>query len=307
MQLLSCHNGRLHTAAITSCDGIPGGKSRGFVTGLSALDDLLPNRMFARGVHELLALPQHSFPLFVALLVARSALLQSPQTLQSQMDADEHRSAGSQKPEVRIQKERQRVSGSWILDSGFSEPDLRSSAFTCGSQTFSGSIAWCDPHGTLYPPAVAAMGVPLDRLLIVRPTSIIDENWAITECLRCRGVVATVAAPRRISRIEARRFQLAAERGGGVGLLLRPYDRNAHIYAAVTRWLVAPAPGERTVQKWRIQLVHGHGGRVGQTVILEHHRDTGIVHSVPQREVHPLRALEQLADRPLPPPARATA
>src|SRR4051794_34712748 len=265
MQLLSCHNGRLHAATVTPRDGAGAGlsvgaKSRGFATGFQALDELLPNRAFARGtVHELLALPQHPFPLFIALLVARSALIQSQQMLQPQINTEEH---------------------GWKSASDSS--DLCSSVFICGSHQFSGSIAWCDPHGTLYPPAVAAMGVPLERLLIIRPKSIIDENWAITECLRCRGVSATVAAPRRISRIEARRFQLAAERGGGVGILLRPYDRNAHVYAAATRWLIAPTRGQRTIQKWRIQLVHGHGGRVGQTVILEHHRDTGTI------QIHPL-------------------
>ena len=93
MQLLSCHNGQLHAATVASPDGIAKGKSRGFATGLSALDELLPDHLLARGaVHELLALPQHPFPLFVALLLARSALLQSQKILQPQMNTDERRS-----------------------------------------------------------------------------------------------------------------------------------------------------------------------------------------------------------------------
>jgi hypothetical protein len=92
----------------------------------------------------------------------------------------------------------------------------------------------------------------------------------------------------RLSRVEARRLQLSAERGGGVGLLLRPAGRAVSSeHAAVTRWLVRPAPGERTVQRWSVQLIHGHGGRVGQAVILEYSRETNRV-----------RAVEQLADRP---------
>jgi hypothetical protein len=295
MQLLTSHNGRLHAATVASFDGsgVPALSSgaRGFVTGFSSLDDLLPNRAFARGaVHELLALPQHPFPLFVALLLARSALLPSQYSPQ--------------------RTTQDRTTDFTTTDFFFQSVKSVQSVVQNSFSQLCGSIAWCDPRGTLYPPAVAAMGVPLERLLILRPKSIIDENWAITECLRCRGLAATVAAPRRISRIEVRRFQLAAERGGGVGILLRPYDRNAHVYAAVTRWLIAPARGERTVQKWRIQLIHGHGGRLGQAVILEHHRDTaghinGHVEVHPQ--IHPLRATEQLADRPVPAPTRATA
>src|SRR4051794_4205382 len=38
-------------------------------------------------------------------------------------------------------------------------------------------VAWCDGRGELYPPAVAAAGLPLDRLLIVRAGTTVDEVW----------------------------------------------------------------------------------------------------------------------------------
>jgi protein ImuA len=147
-------------------------------------------------------------------------------------------------------------------------------------------IIWSDPRRQIYPPALAAMGFDLSRLYLLRPRCAKDESWAITECLRCRGVGAVIAAPQAVSRIEARRWQLAAERGGGAGIFLRPRGRSDSIYAAATRWLVSPCPGERTIQRWTIQLLHGHGGRVGRTVILEL-----------CRENHSVRALEKLPDR----------
>lgn len=137
-----------------------------------------------------------------------------------------------------------------------------------------GSVVWCDPHHRLYPPAAAAVGLPLERLYWVRPTKPADEVWAIGEALRCRGVSVTVAQAGKLSRIEARRLQLAAETGGGVGLLLRPAKFASGEFAAATRWLVRAVPGERTVQRWMLQLIHGHGGRVGQGVILEASRET---------------------------------
>jgi protein ImuA len=149
-----------------------------------------------------------------------------------------------------------------------------------------GVIVWCDPRRTLYPPAVAAAGIPLEKLFLLHPQNQREQSWAVTECMRCKGVSATIAQMSKLSRIEARRLQLAAEKGGGIGILLRPMDRHAEIYAAATRWLVAPAPGLRTVQRWKIQLIHAHGGRVGNTVILEHHRETNT-----------LRAAEPLGDR----------
>jgi hypothetical protein len=161
-----------------------------------------------------------------------------------------------------------------------------------------GNIIWCDPQRALYPPAVAAARIPIEKLFLLHPKTQADQSWAIAECMRCRGVGVTIAQVSKLSRIEARRLQLAAEKGGGIGLLLRPMDRNASIYAAATRWLVAPARGLRTVQRWKVQLIHAHGGRVtGQPVILEHHRETNTV-----------RVAEQLADRQVtqaPAPIRA--
>ena len=148
-------------------------------------------------------------------------------------------------------------------------------------------VIWCDPRREVYPPAMASLGLDLSKVYLLHPDSAADEAWAVTECLRCRGVGAVLAGVgEKLSRIQARRFQLAAENGGSVGILLRQKGRGDHVYAAATRWLVAPHPGERTVQRWTIQLLHGHGGRVGQTVFLEY-----------SRENHSVRAVEKLADR----------
>jgi len=154
------------------------------------------------------------------------------------------------------------------------------------------AVVWCDPEHEVYPPAIAAAGLPLDKLYLLYPQNVIDEHWAVAECLRCKGVGATIATPQRLSHVQARRLQLAAEAGGGVGILLRAYDKNASIYAAATRWLIEPSPGERTIQRWKIQLIHGHGGRTHRPVYLECHR-----------EEHRVSATAQLADRSLAPPA----
>lgn len=153
------------------------------------------------------------------------------------------------------------------------------------SQNASHPLIWSDPRQEIYPPALASHGIPLTQLLLLR-ASMEDQIWAVTECLRCKGVGAVVATIPALSRLEARRLQLAAETGGGVAILLRPAGRGSQVYAAATRWLVKPAPGERTIQRWTVQFLHGHGGRLGQAVTLEY-----------CRENHLVRALEMLADR----------
>jgi protein ImuA len=166
------------------------------------------------------------------------------------------------------------------------------------AQNNGGALAWHDPERELYLPALSAAGINLRHLILLRCAKRADQLWALAECLRCRGVGATIAFIPHLSQIEARRLQLAAEQGGGVGIFMRPYTPGKSVpYAAATRWLIEPAPGSEDVQRWSVQLIHGHGGQIGKVLLLEVNRETRAV-----------RASSPLADRPvMPAPARATA
>jgi hypothetical protein len=278
MQFISCHNGKLQTLEAA---GLKTSPQRSFATGLEAFDALAPQQRFARGaMHELLFERSHGPPKFVAAVIAQAAssrLLPPPLR---------ERTGGKGKRVESIGESSQSVGESSPIESTHLTP--HPNPLLQGERGQDMPVVWCDPHGEVYPPALAAMGFDLSKVYLLHPQSPADETWAVTECLRCRGVGAVIAtAPEKLSRIEARRFQLATERGGTVGILLRQKGRGDHVYAAATRWLVAPHPGERTVQRWKIQLLHGHGGRVGQTVFLEY-----------SRENHSVRAVEKLSRRP---------
>ena len=139
------------------------------------------------------------------------------------------------------------------------------------------TLVWMDPAGTFYPPAAMRDMVSRGSLAVLRPQPD-DLAWAVAECLRCKQVGAVVALlMHRPTRIEVRRLQLAAEQGGGVGVLVRPNLRacGSNIYAATTRWLVSPAPGERTIQRWHVQQIHGQGRRTHSSFLLEKNRASG--------------------------------
>jgi protein ImuA len=110
-------------------------------------------------------------------------------------------------------------------------------------------FAWVDGQGELYPPAAAARGVELARLLVVRPSPVAARAlaggapwqaalWAC-EALLASGafgaVVMDVAVPRIARGAEgaARRLQAAAERGGAVGLWLAAGDGGLRLPGAV--------------------------------------------------------------------------
>lgn len=154
------------------------------------------------------------------------------------------------------------------------------------------AIVWADRRRVLYPPALAAMGIDLSRLVLLHPADREQELAALADCLRCRGVCATVGFPGAMSAIEARKLQLAAEQGRGAGILLRRWGRESRNYAAATRWLIRPAPGERLIQRWEVCLLHGHGGRDSPCVILERCHATGNVRaSVPVADRQTAKAM----------------
>ena len=81
-----------------------------------------------------------------------------------------------------------------------------------------------DRLGQFCPPAAAVWGIEPRRMILLRPADDADELWALEQSLRCEAVGAVWANIDRLDAQDFRRLQLAAESGGGLGLLLRPAD-----------------------------------------------------------------------------------
>lgn len=99
-----------------------------------------------------------------------------------------------------------------------------------------------DWNHTFYPPAAAALGADLKRLVVVRPTSREDGWWSLDQALRCTAVGSVWSElPDEMDDRLARRLQLAAETGGTLGMLIRhSRTRNRPSWADV-QWQVRPA------------------------------------------------------------------
>jgi protein ImuA len=99
--------------------------------------------------------------------------------------------------------------------------------------------------GLPYGPGLTALGLPMQRLLLLRVARPVDALWAMEEALKSR-VLATVIAELTDEGAAAdltatRRLVLAARDGGGIGLLLR-HRISPEPSAAATRWDIAAAP-----------------------------------------------------------------
>ena len=92
-------------------------------------------------------------------------------------------------------------------------------------------------------PARCASGMRPETLVVVAASGV-DSLWAAEEALRCPAVgAACLVHPKPLDLPASRRLQLAAEAGGGIGLVLVRPEALAQPSAARTRWRISSAPG----------------------------------------------------------------
>ncbi len=119
-----------------------------------------------------------------------------------------------------------------------------------------GAIVVVDTARRLYPPAAARIGIDLERLIVVQPR---QPDWVITQALSCSAIDAVLCWPHKVDGTMFRRWQLAAERGGSIGLLVRPVAARGSPSWADVRILVEP----QAANHWRVQVINGPSLEIG--------------------------------------------
>ena len=119
-----------------------------------------------------------------------------------------------------------------------------------------------------YPPAAAALGIDLERTLVIRAGRARDEMWALDQALRCRSVSAVCATVDQLDWRWFRRLQLAVENGGGLGLLIRPARVRGQPSWSQVQLLVQPRPSQGP-RRLRVEVTRCQGLASGGVVELE--------------------------------------
>ena len=104
-------------------------------------------------------------------------------------------------------------------------------------------IAWIAPPYLPYAPALAAAGIALERVLIVKTTRDSDSLWAAEQALASAACGGVLAWPRGIRFPQLRRLQLAAEGGRCLAVLFRPTEAAREPSPAVLRIALATSAG----------------------------------------------------------------
>ena len=84
------------------------------------------------------------------------------------------------------------------------------------------------------------------RLIVLRPRSLQDAYWAMDQSLRCPAVAVVIAPFAKLDQRRSRRFQLAAQSSGCLGLILRSARSREKSFAAVRLLLEGVGSGEST-------------------------------------------------------------
>jgi protein ImuA len=135
--------------------------------------------------------------------------------------------------------------------------------------------------GALFGPGLTALGLPMERLLLLRVARAADVLWAMEEGLKSRvlsAVVAELTDDGACADLTAtRRLALAARDGGGLGFLLR-HRFSPEPSAAATRWDIAAAPsapdafGGLGRTAFTLSLLKNRRGPLGRwTIEWDHH------------------------------------
>jgi hypothetical protein len=169
-------------------------------------------------------------------------------------------------------------------------------AVTLALQMVAQSIAagvWAivDLAREFYVPAWPGWGIPPEKILVIRPITLQETCWSIEQCLRSTGVSATWAwVDQRFPPRVHRRWQLAAETGGGVGMFFRPAGARREPIWADLRLMVTPRPGgQGDTRRLSIETLYRRGGLGGCPQAWEIDHAAGFVRLVPE-VAHPATA-----------------
>ena len=151
-----------------------------------------------------------------------------------------------------------------------------------------GALVIIDAERQFYPPAVAAMGINSGNLIVLRSSADTSQDdsknelyWAVDQALRCPAVAAVWGPLDYIGERWFRRFQLAAESSGTLGLFVRPARALSRPSWAEVQWKLHRPPLNRIAhpdsRQLRLELLKCRGVQTGQLIDLTINTITGSV------------------------------
>lgn len=133
---------------------------------------------------------------------------------------------------------------------------------------------WIGTRRRLFPGALAAFGLEPDRIIFMDVGSEKEVLWIMEEALRCEGLAAVVAEVDGLSLVHSRRLQLAVEKSGIPGLVIRKDLKRMASTVSTARWRIMPVPSVDEsgmpgvgFPRWEVELLKVRSGNPGKWLL----------------------------------------
>jgi protein ImuA len=168
-------------------------------------------------------------------------------------------------------------------------PLAKSGGAKSGGAKPGGACLWVFRRSDLHAPGLQGLGLAAQALIQVQARDDAEALAVMEDALGTQGIAAVLGEVDGIDLTAGRRLQLACEKRGGTGFLIRrrPYGSMAGRStqeggsAAASRWRIASAPSRSPDEAlgllgppcWRVELERSRGGRPGAWILEqdEHH------------------------------------
>ena len=142
-----------------------------------------------------------------------------------------------------------------------------------------GQILWCMTRPDLFFPALAQAGLHPDRVVFAEADREEDVLATMEEGLGYGGLGAVVGELVRLPMTASRRLQLAAEKTGTIGLVVRRWRRQTEASdfgqptASTSRWRVSVLPSEELPvpgvgrPRWLLELMRVKAGECAEFIV----------------------------------------
>ena len=134
----------------------------------------------------------------------------------------------------------------------------------------SGAAIWINNGHKIFPPALAAFGIAVEKMIFIRLKNQKESLWVMEEALKCDALSAVVGEIPELSFTNSRRLQLAVEKSKVTGFVLRNNPRSENVTACTTRWKISALPGQPVAMpgvgfpQWNVDLLKVRNGRPGK-------------------------------------------
>ncbi len=139
-----------------------------------------------------------------------------------------------------------------------------------------GRIVWCLTRPDLFFPALAQAGLHHHRVVFVEADKEEDVLASMEEALSYGGLGAVVGELVRLPMVASRRLQLAAEKSGTMGIVVRRWRRQTEANdfgqptASTTRWRISVLPSDELPvpglgrARWLLELIRVKAGECAE-------------------------------------------